>query len=307
MAKGTIRGIHSILSGAFEAAMRWEWTDRNPAGSARPPTPSRQTILATSPEAVAKVIAEARARSAALGLYLWLVVVTGVRRGELCGLQIRDVDLERALVHIAFNYVVRGGRRVRKDTKTHQDRWLAIDPITCALIASYLAKIRAELAAVGVELGDDAYLFSNDPAHARPWNPDWVTHRVSELATAAGVELDIKGGRHYTASRPASASSSRSQVAVSTVNDASCLTWVRSSVSIRSRPLLALAIVTHLVTRLRAGFGAVTWMQTTSAALLAVKRCSLAWGPSDARDGHSVSGCCTSWLYRALGRPPVEG
>jgi integrase len=41
---------------------------------------------------VAKVIAEARAHSADLGLYLWLVVVTGVRRGELCGLQLRDID-----------------------------------------------------------------------------------------------------------------------------------------------------------------------------------------------------------------------
>ena len=201
MAKSTIHGIHAILSGAFEAAMRWEWTDRNPARSARPPTLRRQTILATSPEAVAKVIAQARARSAALGLYLWLVVVTGVRRGELCGLQIRDVDLDRALVHVGFNYVVRGGRRVRKDTKTHQDRWLAIDPVTCALIVSYLAEIKAELAAVGVELGNDAYLFSNDPAHARPWNPDWVTHRVADAADAAGVALDIKGGRHYTASQ----------------------------------------------------------------------------------------------------------
>jgi hypothetical protein len=71
-------------------------------------------------------ITEARARNAALGLYLWLVVVTGVRHGELCGLQIRDIDLDRGLVHVAFNYVVRGGQRVRKDTKTHQDRWLAI-------------------------------------------------------------------------------------------------------------------------------------------------------------------------------------
>ena len=201
IAKGTIRGIHAILSGAFEAAMRWEWTDRNPAASARPPTPRRQTILATSPDDVAKVIAEARARSAALGLYLWLVMVTGVRRGELCGLQIRDVDLDRALVHVAFNYVVRGGQRVRKDTKTHQDRWLAIDPDTCALITSYLDEIRAELAAVGVVLRDDAYLFSNDPAHSRPWNPDWATHRVADAADAAGVELDIKGGRHYTASQ----------------------------------------------------------------------------------------------------------
>jgi integrase len=122
-------------------------------------------------------------------------------RGELCGLQIRDIDLDRGLVHVAFNYVVRGGQRVRKDTKTHQDRWLAIDPDTCALVATHLDEIRADLAAVGVALPDDAYLFSNDPAHTRPWNPDWATHKVAEAAAAAGVKLDIKGGRHYTASQ----------------------------------------------------------------------------------------------------------
>jgi integrase len=201
MKPSTIRGIHSILSGAFAAAQRWEWTDRNPAESAKPPTTIRRPIPATSPEEVANVITEARLRNAALGLYLWLVVVTGVRRGELCGLQIRDIDLDRGLVHVAFNYVVRGGQRVRKDTKTHQDRWLAIDPDTCALIATYLDEISAELATVGVGLRDDAYLFSNDPAHARPWNPDWATHKVAEAAGAAGVKLDIKGGRHYTASQ----------------------------------------------------------------------------------------------------------
>jgi len=54
---------------------------------------------------------------------------------------------------------------------------------------------------VGAELRDDAYLFSNDPAHSRPWNPDWATHKVAEAAAAAGVKLDIKGGRHYTASQ----------------------------------------------------------------------------------------------------------
>jgi integrase len=201
MKASTIRGIHSILSGAFAAAQRWEWTDRNPAESAKPPITTRQPIPATSPDDVAQVIAEARAHSTALGLYLWLVAVTGVRRGELCGLQLRDVDLDQGLVHVAFNYVVRGGQRVRKDTKTHQDRWLAIDPDTCTLIATYLGEIRAELAVVGVELREDAYLFSNNPAHSRPWNPDWATHKVAEAAAAAGVKLDIKGGRHYTASQ----------------------------------------------------------------------------------------------------------
>ena len=66
---------------------------------------------------------------------------------------------------------------------------------------SYLDETRGALATVGVELRDDAYLFSNDPSHARPWNPDWVTHQIAAAAEAAGADLDIKGGRHYTASQ----------------------------------------------------------------------------------------------------------
>jgi len=98
MKASTIRGIHSILSGAFAAAQRWEWTDRNPTRSAKPPTTIRRPIPPTWPDDVAKIIAEARSRSAALGWYLWRVV-TGVRRGELCGLQICDIDLDGGLVH----------------------------------------------------------------------------------------------------------------------------------------------------------------------------------------------------------------
>jgi hypothetical protein len=52
-----------------------------------------------------------------------------------------------------------------------------------------------------MELAPDAYLFSNDPMHATPWNPDWASHKVSALAAAAGVKLNIKGLRHYTASQ----------------------------------------------------------------------------------------------------------
>jgi len=197
MTAKTIRNIHSILSGAFATAKRWEWIAWNPAESAKPPAITRRPLPATTPEDVAKVIAEGRKAHPVLALYLWLVAITGARRGELCALQVHDVDLVNGVLHIAFNYVVVGGLRVRKDTKTHQDRYLAIDPVTCAMISKHLDTIRAELAAVGLELPDDAYVFSNDPMGARPWNPDWA----SDLAAAAGVKLNIKGLRHYTASQ----------------------------------------------------------------------------------------------------------
>jgi integrase len=96
--------------------------DRNPAGSAKPPATIRQPIPATSPDDIARVIGGARARSTALGLYRWAGGGHRPRRGELCGLQIRDIDLDRGAVHVAFNYVVRAGQRPRKDARPAASR-----------------------------------------------------------------------------------------------------------------------------------------------------------------------------------------
>ena len=93
MTAKTIRNIHSILSGAFATAKRWEWIAWNPAESAKPPAVTSRPVPATAPEDVAKVIAEGRKTHPMLALYLWLVAITGARRGELCALQIRDIDL----------------------------------------------------------------------------------------------------------------------------------------------------------------------------------------------------------------------
>jgi hypothetical protein len=54
------------------------------------------------------------------------------------------------------------------------------------LIRETLDETTTALAAVGLTLAPSAFLFSNDPAHSRPWNPDWVTRRVCDLAKAAG-------------------------------------------------------------------------------------------------------------------------
>jgi integrase len=202
MKPGTIRQIHSILSGAFDAAKRWKWIEENPAESAKPPTVTTVKRPATSPAEVAKVIAHAReVGRLLLALYVWLAAITGARRGELCAIQICDIDLEHKLLHIAFNYLVKSGQKVRKDTKTHQDRWIALDETSCALVAEVMEAVNEVLAPVGLELAKDAYLFSNDPQHATPWNPDWASHQVSGLAEEAEVDLNIKMLRHYTASQ----------------------------------------------------------------------------------------------------------
>ena len=201
MSAGTVRQIHAILSGAFVTAVRWEWITRNPAASAKLPKNRRQPAVALSPSQVAKVIAVAQDVHPELATYLWLVAVTGARRGELCGLWWADLDLQVGSVHVAHNYLVRGGQRIRKDTKTHQDRRLAIDRVTCDVLAAHRQRAVEALAAVGLGLADRAYVFSNDPAGATAWNPDWTSHQVAMIASRAGVSMNVKSLRHYTATQ----------------------------------------------------------------------------------------------------------
>ena len=69
----TIRQIHAILSGAFAAAVRWEWIERNPAGAAKLPKAPHRSPSSPTPATVAAVIAAARDQELdLLALYLWL-------------------------------------------------------------------------------------------------------------------------------------------------------------------------------------------------------------------------------------------
>jgi integrase len=61
------------------------------------------------------------------GTLVWLVMTTGIRRGEVCALRWRDVDLDAETIAIRRSYILHKGIGVEKDTKTHQMRRIAID------------------------------------------------------------------------------------------------------------------------------------------------------------------------------------
>lgn len=200
LAPKTVRQIHTILSGAFGAAVRWDWIERNPAESARLPKAVRQAPKPPSPEEVGKLLTAAWTDHPALAVYIWLAATTGARRAELCALRWHRIDLEAGLMHIARNYLVREGRRIEKGTKTHQERPVALDTATCQVLEEHRERCTAALAPAKLDLAPDAYVFSNDGG-TTPWNPDWTTHQVINLAKANGLSINIKALRHYTATQ----------------------------------------------------------------------------------------------------------
>jgi len=74
--------IHAIISAALNLAVRYEWIDRNPAERATRPRLRKREPNPPSPRDAARLLNHAWERDEEFGLYLWVAMTTGARRGE---------------------------------------------------------------------------------------------------------------------------------------------------------------------------------------------------------------------------------
>jgi integrase len=196
-----VHQIHAILHRAFGFGVKWRWMDRNPADLATRPRASRDDPDPPTPQDAARLLEAAEAYRPDLALWLWLLLVTGTRRGELCAIRWRDIDFAEQDLLIERAYAVRGGRKVIKPTKTHQRRRLALDPATVELLAEYRELCAKRASQVGETLADNGYVFSSDGFGERPWPPDTVTHWFRRVSAVAGVNCTLRSLRHYNATQ----------------------------------------------------------------------------------------------------------
>jgi integrase len=201
MSPGAVRRVHAIISAALNYAVSWGWIERNPADYAHPPKLPKRRALPPRPEQVAELLNAAAAADEELAVFLWLAVTSGARRGELVALRWTDVTLDRGLLRVASNYVVRAGQRRLKGTKTEDERWLSVDVLTVQLLEALRAARAVALVPSGLSLPVDAFVFSPDPLGQRPWHPDHFTHAYRALADELDIVEPLKNLRHFNATQ----------------------------------------------------------------------------------------------------------
>ena len=197
MGSSTIRQIHAILSGTLDAATRWDWIDSNPARVARKPKQKRpEPDPPTSAEA-ARLSEEAFGMDEDWGTLVWLAMTTGMRRGELVALRFKRLDLDAEVIDLRRNWV----RGKEKDTKTHQNRRIALDTETVVLLKEHKARVKKRVEALGLKFTEDLFVFSatKTPDHSEPYSPNAVTQRYKDMATRLKIETHLHSLRHYSA------------------------------------------------------------------------------------------------------------
>jgi integrase len=126
-------------------------------------------------------------------------MATGARRGELCALRWRHVDTTRRTLVIRAS-IAQAGREVwEKDTKLHQRRHIALDPVTTAILAAYRDERQRRAALVGVALTEDGFVFSPRIDARTCRSPQGLTCQYHRLVARLGITTTLHKLRHYSA------------------------------------------------------------------------------------------------------------
>jgi len=192
----TIRRVHATLRTALGNAYRRRLIAFNPAGQVElDPEPTRQRGVWT-PEELATFLAHSR--DDRLGAAYRLIALTGVRRGECCGLCWGDLDLEGGTATIRQQLTESGGKLAFGEPKTRRGaRNISLDAETVTALKAHKVAQAAERLKWG-----PAYRAENDlvfrQEHGAPLHPDHVSRRFLALSRAAGLPRIVLHGLRHT-------------------------------------------------------------------------------------------------------------
>jgi integrase len=204
LASSSIRQVHFCLSGALKRAVRWRWISVNPLSQAESPRSVKHDPHPPTPEQVTAIL-NAAFTDFPWGVLLWLAMTTGARRGELCALRWDLVDLDNAVLVIRTSIAQDGAKTWEKSTKTHQQRRIALDADTVALLRAYRLQCEADAAAVGATIAIDGRVFSPAVDHTTWLKPSSVSQRYRRMCARLGWDMHLHQLRHYSATELISA------------------------------------------------------------------------------------------------------
>jgi integrase len=182
-AAASVLQAHRVLSSALGQALRWQLIAVNPCPAVRPPRPDRAPLRVPTPEQTRAILAAA---ASVYEIPVLLAATTGMRRGEILGLQWSSVDLENGRIRVAQTLQKVTGEVRFVAPKTDKSRRSVSLP---ASTVERLRRHRVEQAERRLLMGAawrDLDLVVDD-GRGDHLDPDSLTHAFAKIAKAVGL------------------------------------------------------------------------------------------------------------------------
>ncbi len=173
----TINYHHRIMRSIFGDAVKWKKLRSNPCEGVSPPRKNKFRATILTPDQLNKVLDYLR--DSPIYISILLSLLTGMRRGETCGLHWSDIDFNKKVIFIKYSMHREKGKGVEEgDTKSGKDK---IVPMSKLLIKELQA--HQELQAKWKEVAKESYKDEDLVVcwqDGRRMDPDMVTKKYNK-------------------------------------------------------------------------------------------------------------------------------
>jgi integrase len=193
LAPRTVGHMHRVLKQALGQAVRWELLTRNPADAVDPPKVDWKPMQVYDVPQTAELIEAVR--DTPLLVPTLLAVLCGLRRGEICALRWRNVDLVTGQISVVESLEqTKAGLRF-KSPKSGKGRTVALSATIVGELRAHRVKRAEELLRLGVRLSDDHLVISH--ADGSVISPIYVSqHWARTIRTTSLAHLRFHDLRH---------------------------------------------------------------------------------------------------------------
>lgn len=199
----TILHHHRLLSTILNHAVQWQIIADNPAARVKPPK-VKKTRVACYDEAQTMALLDALDRepeeSYSFKVIIALAIHTGLRRGELMGLEWCDVNSEQSTIEVrqSSQYVPSEGVITKEPKNETSERLVSVPAPVIALLRNYKTHQNAQQLKVGNKWQDSKRLFTT--WDGQPMHPDTISKWLPDFLKRHDLpHITLHGLRHTSA------------------------------------------------------------------------------------------------------------
>ena len=200
----TIEGVHATLCSILSDAVEGGFLSHNPAWRTYRYAGRKCEKKIADEETAQRIIAALEGESIKYETYFKLIIATGMRRGECCGLKWSDIDFKNRAIHVQRNVVKITGEEIFvKEPKTSTgNRYVYFSPEMESLLKEYRHECDWQTESYdNRKLTEDDYVFRKSGCQL-PMTPSTFTWRFKLILKKHGLpeQLNVHSLRHSNAS-----------------------------------------------------------------------------------------------------------
>ncbi|MDK8193738.1 site-specific integrase [Paenibacillus sp. UMB7766-LJ446] len=161
LSSATIQMVHRIVKNIFTRAVEWKVIKDNPAAAVQKPKVISKRNIPYSEKEVTEMLAALQKEPIHWRLFVTMAVTSGLRRGELLGLEEKHIDLSTGVITVeqSVSIAIAGTAHVKQPKTANSIRKVTLPSVVLEELREYLESRKIEREALGETWNDGGYAF----------------------------------------------------------------------------------------------------------------------------------------------------